>query len=331
MKKILIISTGGTICSKVIDGCRRLVPDVSESTLLENFYSNEKYASLPRGIFENMDFPTKTLSENMVFEIWENLTACLKRVDVKLYSGIIILHGTDTLAYTASLVSMLMSDCPIPVMLVSGDAPPDMAESNANANFAMAVDCILDGTAPGVYVPYRNGDGKMRLHLGSRLMQSPNFSSDFRSAGETDFSEVSKSRRALPFEITQLDPTVLQVVPYVNLDYSKIELDGVCAVAHGSYHSGTFCAEHGRYSILTLAKSCADHDIPLFVAPCTLDENQYESVYSAMGDGRIIPVSMTLEMLYVKLTIAISAGLHGDEIKSFVQTPYNGEIIATHS
>lgn len=326
MKQILIISTGGTICSRLVDGCRRLTPDVSESTLLKNFYNNEKYASLTGGIFENSDFPTKTLSENMTFELWEKLISHLKGIDTTMYSGIVILHGTDTLAYTASLLSMVLSDCPIPVMLVSGDAPPDMETSNANANFAKAVECILDGIAPNVYIPYRNSDGRMQIHIGSRVMQSPNFSSDFRSVGELDFEKASKERKALPFEISYLDASVLLVFPYVNLNYKKIDLDGVTAVAHGSYHSGTFCTVGGRYSISALAESCIDHDIPLFVAPCTLGDEQYESVFSAVSGGSIIPVSMTIEMLYIKLTLAVSAGLHGSEISSFVKTSYNNEI-----
>ena len=327
MKKILIISTGGTICSKVIDGCRRLAPDVSESTIVTNFYNSSKYASLSGGIFENSDFSTKTLSENMTFSIWEKLISHIKAIDVTAYAGIIILHGTDTLAYTSSLLSMILSSCPIPVMLVSGDAPPDMEISNANVNFAKAVESIADGIPPNVYVPYRNGDGTMRVHLGSRLMQSPNFSSDFRSVGKVDLDRASMDRQPLPFEVKYLDSSVASVFPYVNLDYSRIDLDGVTAVAHGSYHSGTFCIADGNYSIMTLAKGCAEHDIPLFVSPCTLDENQYESVWSAMSSGMIVPVSMTFEMLYIKLTLAVSAGLHGDEIKDFVRTSYNSEIV----
>lgn len=328
MKKILIISTGGTICSKVIDGCRRLAPDVSESTVVENFYKNEKYASLSGGIFENSGFSTKTLSENMTFSRLEGLISHIRGFELRDYRGVIILHGTDTLAYTAALLSMVLSITPVPVMLVSGDAPPDMEISNANVNFATAVQCILDGIPPNVYVPYRNADGKVRVHLASRLMQSANFTSDFRSAGgEVDFKKASESRRPLPFEVKHLDPSVLLVYPYVNLDYSRIDLDGVTAVAHGSYHSGTFCTEGGSHSITTFARRCKENDVALFVAPCTLGEEQYESVYSAMAEAAFTPVSMTLEMLFIKLTLAVSAGLHGDELRELVTGEYNNEII----
>jgi len=329
VKNILIISTGGTICSKVIDGCRRLAPDVSESTVVENFYKNSKYASRLGGIFENSDFPTKTLSENMTFSKLESLLSHINGFDLEKYSGVIILHGTDTLAYTAALLSLVFSYTPVPIMLVSGDAPPDMEISNANANFEKAVECIVEGISPNVYVPYRNSDGKMTLHLASRLMQCPSFSSDFRSVGAcVDFEKISRERRSLPFDVKEFDSSVMLIQPYVNLDYSRVDLDGVTAVAHGTYHSGTFCTEGGKYSVITLAENCKEHDIPLFVAPCTLGEDQYESVYNALDCAEIIPVSMTLEMLYIKLTLAVSAGLHGEEIKKFVLTPFNSEMVS---
>ncbi len=330
MKKILIISTGGTICSRLIDGCRRLAPDVSEATVVKNFYNNPKYASLSGGIFENSGFSQKTLSENMTFGKLEGLILHIRSIELCNYSGIVILHGTDTLAYTASLLAMVCSDTPIPIMLVSGDAPPDMAKSNANDNFGRAVELILDGISPNVYVPYRNSDGKMTLHLASLLMQSPGFSSDFYSAKYYDSAEldsVSKQRKALPCSVEHLDTSVLMIQPYVNLDYSQIDLDGITAVAHGSYHSGTFCTEGGKHSLVSLAHRCKEHDIPLFVAPCTLGEGQYESVYEALKECELIPVSMTLEMLYIKLCVALSEGLHGEEIKSFILTPFNSEII----
>lgn len=328
MKQVLIISTGGTICSRLIDGCRRLSPDISEATVVTKFLSDKKYASLTGGIFKNSEFPIKTLSENMTFEKLEVLISHIKSFELSDFLGVIILHGTDTLAYTASLLSMVCSDTPVPIMLVSGDAPPDMDESNANANFARAMEGILENMPPNVYVPYRNSDGRMILHLGSRLMQSPNFSADFRSGRAVDsFINASRDRKPLPFETGALEPSVLMLNPYVNLDYSRVDLDGITAVVHGSYHSGTFCSEDGRYSLVTLAKRCTEQDIPLFVAPCTLDDEQYESVYKAVSECSLIPVSMTLEMLYIKVTLAVSAGLHEDGIKDFVLTDYNSEII----
>lgn len=326
----MIISTGGTISSRLVDGCRRLCTDNSDATIITNFLKNEKYASLTGGIFENSGFGNKTLSENMTFSKLEKLISHIKGFDLKAFSGVIILHGTDTLAYTSALLSLVLSDTPVPVMLVSGDAPPDMEKSNANANFEKAVELILSGIAPNIYAPYRNADGRMTVHLGSRLMQSPNFTSDFFSAkkvDESEFEKISRARKPLPKEIEFLSPSALLINPYVNLDYRAITLDEVLAVAHGTYHSGTFCTDEGRYSLVEFAKRCKKGSVSLFVAPCKLDEEQYETVFEALAEAEMTPVPMTTEMLYIKVTLALSMGLRGEEIKGFVLTEYNAEMI----
>ncbi len=327
--KILMIASGGTTCSGLIDGCRRLSPDVSQSTLVGNFYNTPKYASLTGGIFENSHFEPKTLSENMTPDKLWHLVNHIRSFDLSCYNGVIVLHGTDTLAYTASMLAVVMSDAPVPVMLVSGDAPPDMETSNANANFAKAYDLIAEGIAPNVYVPYRNPGEEVKVHLASRIMQSPSFTSAFYSAKSTALAEldaISRARKSIVTEISGLDSSVLIIEPYVGLDYSRISLDNIKAVAHGSYHSGTFCAEGGKYSLTEFAKRCEKAGIPVFVAPCTLGEEQYESVMDAMKDGSLNAVNMTLEMLYTKLVLGVSVGHIGEELKDFVKTCCNSEL-----
>jgi L-asparaginase len=69
----------------------------------------------------------------------------------------------------------------IPVALVAANSPLDHAGSNGFANFNATVNLILHGLRPGVYVAYRNGNGKTYLHLGAHLLQCPLFSQDFFS------------------------------------------------------------------------------------------------------------------------------------------------------
>ncbi len=328
MKRILIISTGGTICSRLVSRHRVLAPDISESTLMTNLYADEKYASLSGGIFENSGYSDKILSENMTVDKLSNLISHIRSFDLDLYSGVIILHGTDTLAYTASLLSIFFSDTPIPIALVSGDAPPDMACSNANINFASAVDLILSQAPPNVYVPYKNENEAVKIHLASRLMQSPSFTSNFYSiGGDFDFEVASRARKPLSVKPDVIESSVLLIQPYVGLDYTRISLDGVSAVAHTSYHSGTFCTDGGACSFIEFTKKCHQMDIPVFVAPCKLGENQYDSVYVALEKCSFTPLYMTAQALYAKLVIASSLKLKSDEREIFVKEKFNSELI----
>ncbi len=277
MKKILIIHTGGTIGSKSTETERAMNKDsVTEAKrlLLTNFFkSNSKYSGCTN-MFEDAQFPEEktTLSESMYPEKLFEITAYLNCFDFSRYDGIIVLHGTDTLAFTASLFSYLYSSINIPMILVSGNRPPDDELSNANVNFKTAIELIWEGIAPNVYAVYRNSDSTVRLFLGSTLMQCPNFSEDFRSASPKCVFELCNSEDRGIFETEDADmlercvslsdnrnnylsadvdgkmdilSRALLIYPHMGLDYSvyshSIEnSEPSCfGVVHGTYHSGT--------------------------------------------------------------------------------------------
>ncbi len=350
MKKILTVATGGTIGSSLIGGCRRLNADVAHSTLMSNFFASGSFlAETGEGLFVDSGYKNKTLSENMTPEKLFDIYGHVRSFNLSDYEGVIILHGTDTLAFSAAFLSIALCDTPVPVILVSGNRPPDMPESNANENFKAAAELIARGLSPNVYAVYRNSNGSAYLHLGSTLMQCPSFSEDFRNAsvknallldednrlsGESlglckERSDSRHIQRAESFKALNAPRgQALLLTPYVGLDYSHIDLRGVDGIVHGSYHSGTVCAHsaNSTYSVMGFAKGCAERGIPLYVAPCVLDENQYESVYEAKKDG-IIPLNYTTELAYCKLLIGLSAGLRGNSLYEFMIEIINNELV----
>ncbi len=268
MKDILIIHTGGTIGSFPQENAREMNKQTAAKTrrlLIENFAkSKSKFAR-----FDSMlipaDYPWQntTLSESMTLKKLSKLIKYIGSLNLSLYDGLIILHGTDTLAYTASLLAFAFAKTEIPVFLVSGDRPPHDKLSNANENFQAAIELIWSGIAPNVYVPYRNTDNIMRLFLASSIMQSENYSDDFRAKNSKHFILQTKKQRNTALKkclelsqkrvdftpvthanITELSEKVLLVRPYTGLNYSIFEncFDGDSpfkAVVHGTYHSGT--------------------------------------------------------------------------------------------
>ena len=253
MKKILTVYTGGTIGCAPMGGQRELNTELAKRYIALRFsQSDSQYANLCHSLFEDSCLTHQTLSENMTLDKLQTIVDHIRQFDLTDYAGVMIMHGTDTLAYTAALLSMLLCDTPVPVMLISGAKPPMVDGTNANHNFRAGVELILGGIAPNVYVPYRNTDTEVYLHLGSRIMQSRNFSDDFCSAGEKievkntqnlldTCALLSKARGKNPFGTTlRLHSSVLALQPCTGLDYGRITLDGVKAVVHGTYHSGTF-------------------------------------------------------------------------------------------
>lgn len=337
MKKILTVFLGGTICCSVknIDGekVRDIDMDNAKSVIINNFTKeNPTYGNLGEELFHVSDLGMSILSENMNVEHLVSLVNHIKSFELKEFSGIIILHGTDTLAFTASFLWEVLCNINIPVILVSGNRPPMDELSNANANFKNAVELISKGIAPNVYVTYRNSDGKDRLYLGCDILQCENFSEDFRSAKEEyildeksieNILETSKTfeknKREIPFEKIKLrDKKVLAIKPYTGLDYSVYNLDNISAVVHGTYHSETVCTVGYEYSVIEFAKKLKDKNIPLFLAPCSGREERYSSTDTAVKADNIIPIFSTFESAYAKCLLATLLGICGDDIIQFV-------------
>ncbi len=343
MKKILLVYTGGTIGSSFDEekNCRVLSSDFSKMSLLSEYQKSNKLHCSIENLFEdsNLEECHRTLSENMTYSKLNTIIEHIKKTDTHKYCGIIVLHGSDTLAYTAALFSFVFSDIKIPIILVCGKRPPDDKETNAHINFKTAVDLILKGIAPNVYVPYENSDGNIWLHLGTSIMQCQNYSDDFFGAfddksfclNEAPIEEVLKKCNVLSLKRkkSQLDNPlndgVLLILPYMGINYSCYNLDGVKAVVHGSYHSGTVCVErnneaedYSSHSLLWLAKECEKRKIPIFVAPSILNEEQYSSMADLTKNTSVKLLDMTTEMAYATAIVAVSSKLENDELIEYV-------------
>lgn len=336
-EKILIIMTGGTVCSSENgDGERSSDVNTAKSRIIAGY---EKVHTSDRRVSFECVMPLDILSENMTLDGWNILLDCLKSIQRDRYKGIIILHGTDTLAYTSSLLSLLLTDFGIPVMLVSSQLPLTSPETNGHANFEAATELILNGIEPNVYAVYRNDDGIMYLHLGSRLEQCANFGNDFFSRGarpiDRAFSEKGvrfKSEKPLLERLDRLKSGVLCIVPYVGIDYEAYNLEHVSVIVHNTYHSESVCVGRSRRrgavtaaSVLSLARRCRETGTDLFLAPCDPKAYAYESTGDALENGARPISNMTLEAAYVKAVIGRSLGFCGEKLNEFLNTDINGE------
>ena len=330
MKDILLILTGGTICSvENEDGKRQSDAESAKYKITSRF---EKSDSPFRCVKFDTKMPIDTLSENMTFDKLTLLLDELRKIDSDKYSGIIILHGTDTLAYTACLLSLVMSEKNLPVCLVSSHSPIDSMGTNANINFRTAVELIMNGLKPNVYAVYQNSDGKTYVHFGSQLLQCGNYSNDFYSKDmiavdsiETVCAESQafETARNLLSEINELNSKVLLINPYIGLDYNSINLNDVSAIVHTTYHSQTVCVDGDSNSFAEFAKRCKKEGVSLILTPCDKKAYSYVSTASALKNDVISVSGMTNEMVYVKTVVGCSLGYKGNELNEFLNTSIN--------
>ena len=211
--------------------------------------------------FDYCALETDVLSENMSASVLYGLLAVFKTAHIEeKYAGVIVLHGTDTLAYTSSFLSLALAGFSLPVCMVSAQLPlkkkrkteengrtktvaEDDPDTNGYANFRASVELILNGIAPNVYAIYRNMDGRLLLHLGAHLLQCPNGSDDFHSRDEMKIPDQKNACLAgIPFEnahtylhrVTNASGDVLFLTPHTNLNYSLFDLTSCRAVIHGT-------------------------------------------------------------------------------------------------
>lgn len=341
-EKILIILTGGTICS---------VEDKTGERYADTKQAQYKIVSEFRGSsspYKDISFdyltPLNILSENMTVKTWNTLLDSLRTVPCRdTFKGIIMLHGTDTLAYTSSLLSIMMTHLDIPLILVSSQLPLSHEGTNGNANFRAAVELIMNGIEPNVYAVYRNSDGNIYAHFGADLKQCANYSDDFFSRSSHKIENPGNARwegrafetkNSFLYDITTLHGRVLAIVPYVGIDYDNYNLDKVSAVVHNTFHSESVCVERSKkqgevtsLSIISFAKHCRQKGVDLFLAPCNADAYAYESTGDALESGALPISGTTFEMAYVKALVGTSLGLKGEALLEFVNKRINFESI----
>ena len=131
-QKVIVIHTGGTIgMVQGKDGVLRPLQD--PQTLLRSLPELADIAELELRVPFNLD------SSNMQPSHWQQL-AQIVRAEQNNYVGFVILHGTDTIAYTAAALSFLLADVTRPIIITGAQRPLRMLRTDACTNIIDAVE-----------------------------------------------------------------------------------------------------------------------------------------------------------------------------------------------
>lgn len=326
MKQILLVFTGGTIGSQVRHGaidthagaCFQLLH------LFEQQYRDHgqiKFTCLQ---------PLQILSENLHPRAWQQIIACIESQDLSRFDGIIITHGTDTLAFSAATLAIYFSSLNIPLLLVSSNYPLENPQANGLNNFICAVEFIRQEIQAGAFVPYQNPGQPMHVHIGARLNSCLPLSGDFISVQSQPYLTYQNGGFKRLHSLPPITPAtglqnqfarIMLIKPYPGLDYNSFNLEQVDAVLHDLYHSGTACAsEHwGKaYNLQAFCERCAQLGIPLYMAPSIKSAAAYSSTQQLLASGGKMIWNTSLESAYAKLGLAYASFTDINVIDNFL-------------
>lgn len=306
--KILLFTTGGTIASVIDDGVIDVKPQGKLLVL-------NKYAEIDKDTEFSVLSPINILSENIKLSDFKTIVEEFKKIDFSLYDGVIVTHGSDTLAYTSSLLGLLFSNINKPVCVVAADKSLQDIRSNGMDNFIAGVE-IIKRKINGVFVPYRNADGVTYIHYAQQLFESDTLSDDFYSLGGAfatfkngEFEVIKKGEGKLyTIDIEKADLSfskkIVQVMPYPDLDYSRIDVENIDAILHRTYHAGSvsISTDKGR-DISVLIDKCESENVPLYICGLKSGKANYYSMSSILDKGVKPLYDMAPACAYMKLML----------------------------
>ncbi len=133
LPEVVIMSTGGTIASRV---------DYRTGAVRSALSASDLYGVVPE-LSDIARVDTKILfslySENITTAHWKEIAETVAKHVQQGVNGVVIAHGTDTMAYTAAALSFALQNLPVPVILVGAQRSSDRPSSDAATNLIGAV------------------------------------------------------------------------------------------------------------------------------------------------------------------------------------------------
>lgn len=316
--RLLVVFTGGTISSRKQMGLYSL----SEPPY--HLLSLSQTGGYTYKVLE----PSCVLSENITEAFYCKLfEAIIRETDDEIFDGIIIAHGTDTLAYTAHLCHLLLSSLGIPVILIGSKLPPDDPGSDAPINFSNACSLARE-VSGGVYVVSRTEDGMDQVHYAARIMQPTQGSDDFSSwknqiAGTIEEDHFIRTSSLSIHELAATDSAAMQSLslcettppkssvllvqgyPGMNFDRLHLGREDYRYILLTLFHSGTANAlpREDPCSVLHLLDLCVENHKELYIAPIEREKTPYSTTQAILQAGAIPLYDMPVEAAWAKLLL----------------------------
>jgi glutamyl-tRNA(Gln) amidotransferase subunit D len=328
LPKILLLSTGGTIASKVDYRTGAVTPALTAADL------NDAVPEITNIANVDTEVLFSEYSENLQPEHWFEIATRLDSLAKSDYMGIIIAHGTDTMHYTSSFLSFALSGFPIPVALVGSQRSSDRPSSDAAVNLIAATKFLTKTNTNGIFVVMHNdsNDDTVVCHKGTRVRKNHTSKRGaFETVGDDPAfiiteNNIEKNMNDDFFKNEKYDPKLnldakVALVKY-HPGYDPRQIKDLADLGFGAIiFEGTGLGHIGKtmYDVIRDAK---DQGLFLGMTSQCLDGSVRMTVYDSgrdLLDLGIVPLeNMIPETALVKAMWAYGNSTNSEEIESLM-------------
>jgi len=327
--KTLVINTGGTF--GMVEGPVGLVPAPGLNARIEQ--------QLPElaGRFDLIELEPLIDSSNLMPSHWQRITEAVEHHGQN-YTGVIVIHGTDTLAYSASALSFTCGGMNLPIVVTGSQKPLEQAGSDASANLTASFELMESAPSAGVYVCFGGyvlqGNRVRKISVQSyQGFDSPNAArlglsepSLFMAEGAAPFAG-ERFKGALQFN----DQAVATLLIYPGMPSTLIEAlsqSGCEAVILLSYGSGNLPSED-RALMAALARAVSAGVLIVNLTQCAtgyVEQGVYEAGSELQRLGALDGFDLTPEAAFARMHYLLATCKNKRAVAAAWPQPLCGEL-----
>lgn len=341
MKKkpnILLIYTGGTI---------GMIKN-SETGALENFNFNDLLECIPELNLLDCNISSKSFSNpidssNMKPSNWIEIVTIIED-NYKNYDGFVILHGSDTMSYTASALSFMLENLSKPVIFTGSQLPIGDLRTDAKENLITSIQIasLVENNQPvvqevGLYFEYKLYRANRTTKINAEHFEafdSPNYppliiSGVNLSINYQSLLTAKKNKKLVVHKIFEPNILLVKLFPGINKEtinhlFSTPNLKGMIFETYGS---GNITNEKW---FLKALKIIIDKKIPVVnVTQCaggSVDMNIYSTNVIYRNIGIISGKDISTEAAVTKLMLMLGQNIPANNFKTKFETSLRGEM-----
>jgi L-asparaginase len=297
MANYLIINTGGTI--GMVQGEDGLEPNQEEVS--SAFKTRPELASWASHDLTWEHWSPLLDSSDLQPHHWFQIHDSIKKQSA--IDGVLVIHGTDTLAYTAAALSFMLNDLNIPIVITGSMLPISVENTDAIDNLMLSLRALEEAKAEVVVAI-----GEMALP-GSRISKSSTYKMDsFDTPGwDSELWSVASGKATAVFEPFQKTPQIDVFTLFPGISYGNLRKmieSGSRAIIINAFGNGNTSSSLAFQECLVLAKQT---NVPVFVRSQCFEGSVDFGLYAASSllteMSAISCGNMPFEAVVTKLTL----------------------------